>query len=186
MSKQRLCVNDYIGADTIVRLSRRPKSSDLRDGFLVGASSDLAILHILDDHAMTLNGYAVVRCRDIRWWRPDTSFMSRALRLLGQAPVAPEGVELDDWPSLLRSAAARYPLLGIEDEFKAPGCLRIGTIRKLGKRALRLNTVGPDAARGRTLRYPYSDITCVSFGDGYSAALAELVAHEAIDQCFAP
>lgn len=186
MPKDRPYYSDYIGADTVVRLVRRPKSADLLDGFLVGVGSELAMLHVLDDHAMALNGYAVVRCRDIRWWRPDTSFTSRALRLLGQAPVAPDGVALDDWPSLLRWAAARYPLLGIEDEFKAPGCLRIGTIRKLGKRALRLDTVGPDARPGRTLRYPYSDITCVSFGDGYSAALAKVVAHEAADPAPAP
>jgi hypothetical protein len=184
MTKDRQYYSATIGADTVVRLVRRPRSADPLDGFLVGASSELAMLHVLDDHSMTLNGYAVVRCRDIRWWRPDTSFMSRALRILGQTPVAPEGVELEDWPSLLRWAAARHPLLGIEDEFRAPGCLRIGTIRKLGRRVLTLDTVGPDAAPGRKLRYPYSDITCVSFGDGYSAALAKLVAHEAADKTF--
>lgn len=179
MGKRRAYLEELAGAAVIIRVDRSSLSRVDLEGYLVEVSEELAVLQLLDDHTMTLNGYAAIRRRDIRRWRIDDGFRPRSLALRGEAPGAPDLPPDLDWRSLLCWASHRYPLVGVEMEEKAPGCIWVGAVARTGRRRVSLDTVDADGTPGAGARLAYAEITQVTFGDGYTTALAELLAHEA-------
>jgi hypothetical protein len=172
-------IADLIGRDIVIRVERKRIDKGYMDGFAVGMSDDLLLLHLVEGSTLMLNGYAALRLRDISFWRVDETFVTRALRLLERRPSAPDGIDLADWPALIASAQRLYPLLMIEMEKKIPGCGYIGRLIKQTKRHIVLNEVNPEGHwEAKKTWFPRSDITQVEFGDGYTETLATLVAHE--------
>lgn len=179
MKKKLYGLTELIGQDVVVRIDRKPLDKDSLDGFVVGVSGKLLLLHLVEGNNLYLHGYAAVRLEDIRSYRVDTTFVTRALRLLDRKPIVPTNIDLTDWESLLDSLKNRYPLLMIEMEQKRPGVGFVGQIARQTPRSVRLEEVNPHGEWGKIERFAYKDITQVTFDNGYVNALAQLVEHEA-------
>ncbi len=145
-------------------------------GYAVGLSDRLLMIQAVDGDCLALNGYTVVRRSQVKRWSADSSFVGRAHRLLGREPAEPEGIDLETWERLLASARDRYPLVSLELEKATPGTLYIGTILSLDLRAVTLRTVDTKAEWIEPESFPLRDLTRVAFGDGYSLALAAVMA----------
>jgi len=179
MKKKLIGITELIGQDLVVRIDRKPIDKYPLEGFVVGVSGKLLLLHIVDGNTLFLGGYAVVRLSDIRSYRIDKSFVTRALRLLDRTPVIPDGVDLTDWESVLASLKNRCPLLMLETEKKRPGCGFVGQIARQTPRSVKIEEVNTKGIWTKMERFAYKDITQIGFDNGYINALAHLVEHEA-------
>ena len=178
--RKRLAVlAEAAGTDTVVRLGRAPLDEHGLDGFVVGLGERLVLLHVVDGNTAAPNGYAAVRLKDVKRAGRDETFVCRALRLLGHAPVVPLDADLSSgWPALLAWADAHYPLVMLECEQREPGCAFIGRVRDVDARRVRLDKTDARALPSGTEDFRLRDVTKVGFGDGYTLALAALVARD--------
>lgn len=87
-------------------------------------------------------------------------------------------IDLTEWSTLIASAQMCYTLVMIEMEQKEPGCAFIGKVAKQTARYVSLKKVNPQGEWDEKEKFPFKNITQVEFGDGYTGALAHLVAHE--------
>ena len=179
MKKKLIGITDLIGQDIVVRIDRRPIDKYPLEGFVVGVSGKLLLLHLVDGNTLLVSGYAVVRLSDIRSYRVDKTFVTRALRLIERRPVVPDGVDLTDWESVLTSLKNRFSLLMIEMEKKEPGCGFVGQIARQTPRYVKLEKVDTKGRWTKMERFAYKDITQIGFDNGYINALVHLVEHEA-------
>ncbi len=179
MKKHLAGLAKFVGQDIVIRVDRKPVDKNLLDGFVVGVGEKLLLLHLVDGSTLQLNGYSAIRLSDVRSYRVDETFVTRALRLLDRKPVAPAGVNLTGWGELIASLQHHNPAVTIETEKKAPGCCFIGRAIKLTKRYVALKKINPEGQWDETERFTFKDITQVEFDDGYTAALTYLVEYEA-------
>ena len=179
MKKKLIGITDLIGQDVVVRIDRKPLDKHPLEGFVVGVSGKLLLLHLVDGNTLLVSGYAVVRLSDIRAYRIDKTFVTRALRLMERVPVIPEGVDLTDWESVLASLKNRCPLLMLEMEKKEPGCGFVGQIARQTPHYVKLEKVDTKGRWTKMERFRYKDITQIGFDNGYVNALVQLVEHEA-------
>lgn len=120
-----------------------------------------------------LDGFHLLRIKDITVIEKDRSFAAKAVRLQTDWPaLAPEqSIDLDSVAALLASVGADGRLFGIEKELERRA-LWIGTLDEIDEKWLWLNEVTP---RGRwkkkPLGYRLRAITRVSFGGRYMDAL---------------
>lgn len=141
-------------------------------GYVFGLTEKFVLIQVISKHVL-LDGYAMFPLREIsRVKINEESFLARALPLLGFTPAAPNGVILDDWQSLLASADAHFPLVTIHPELKYPGTCYIGRVSDLKKRSVVLRKIDPQARwQEKRETFRFKDITQVSFGGRYEAAL---------------
>jgi hypothetical protein len=172
----------------IVRIQRSAKITDVLDGYIVGKSKRLALLHLIDPNFINLNGYCAVRIRDIRRWRvrhDHEFFLNRAFQLKGIAPVQLDGIDLSNLHNLIKSSRKQFPLTTIHRELLDNTVCNIGRVRELTKKALILDEISPAARWERTGYYRYKDITRLEFGGSYEEALllvAESAGREAMQR----
>jgi hypothetical protein len=173
-------IADLVGRDIVVNLDRKPIDDFTLAGFVVGLSTKLLCLHVIEGETLMLDGYAIVRLSDIRSYRVGKkAFIDRALRLLGRIPIAPDGFDLSGWEGLLTSVQSKYPLVTISTEKDAPGCIFIGRLVKHSKRSVVIEAVDLDGHWDGRQEFAYKNITRVDFGDGYVDALVAVMADEA-------
>ena len=172
-------IADFMGQNAIIRVDRKPVDEHLLDGFVVGMSDKLLLLHVVDGSTLLLNGYSAIRLSDIHSYHVDETFVTRALRLLDRKPIVPEGIDLSGWAELLASVQRKYPLVLIETEKKEPGCGFIGRVAKQTTRYAALEKINTKGQWDETEQFAFKDITQVEFDDGYVNALAHLVACQA-------
>jgi hypothetical protein len=164
-----------IGQDTPINVQRKHIDKYGMDGFVVGLSGSLLLLHLIHGNSLHLDGYRAVRLKDITEWSVDTSFIPRALRLLGRSPIVPNDVPLDSWPNLVAWASSNYDLISIEKEKELPDDLYIGNLGAIKKQALMLREIDTHAVwDDRLNKHRWRSITKVGFGSGYMEALAAL------------
>ena len=116
-------------------------------GVVLASTSDLALLHLLDD-GIRLDGYSVIRTRDITrldLLLPRAEFYYEALRLRKQCPRNPRGIDLSDLTTVITSAGKAYPLVTVHPERKQPGICWIGRPLHIEKRDLVLAYITPGA-----------------------------------------
>ena len=178
MKPKRTELSKAFAEGRYVRLNRKPMDEFSLDGFIVDLSDKLLMLHVVGGQDLRLNGYVVVRIKDIKRFEVGTSFIERYLRLNGVCGVAPPQIDLTDLSSFLSSAARWYLLLTIECELTDPGCCFIGRLEKLTSQILHLRTVDLQASWATVDCFKLKDITQVAFSDGYTEALEWLIAHE--------
>ena len=155
--------------ESLVWMRRRFDGRPWR-GFVVGMSETLVLVQTLNTGVMRLNGYSVVRLKDIQECREDESFVPGALKLLGERPRPQPDLLLLDMPGLLSSVGAHFPLLEVFQE-KGSTSFYIGRIVGFGKRKAHLQLVTRDGTWGDLFKFDCKDITRVDFGDGYDEAL---------------
>ena len=178
--RQRLAATFHQGQ--LVAIDRLPEIEDEIEGYVVGVSDVLVMLHALDPNYINLNGYIVLRAQDIRRYRVRDDyefFLNRALRLKGIEPVPQPAIDLSSFPGLLSSASALFPLITIHREIMDAETCFIGKVQKQTNKTVVLEEINPAAKWERTRRYSFRDITRVDFGGAYEEALALVSAHEA-------
>ena len=141
-------------------------------GYVFGLTDDFALLQVVNKDVF-LDGYSVFPISEVRGVEAASdAFLARALTLYGDAPSPPNGISLDDFPSLLSSADVHFPLIAVEVARKVPDRLFIGRIAGLKRRALLLREITPNAEWDeKPTLYRFKDITQVDFGGRYEAAL---------------
>lgn len=165
----------------LVRVSREgiDPPGEFTRGFVVGASPELILLHLLSDR-VDLDGYAAFRTADISSLDrdfPRRPFYLRALELKGPKPRTVEAIDLSDVRSLLRSIEKQFPLVVIERELVSPGECEIGRIKLTTETTYALKCIGLDATWLRDSQsYKYSDITRIGFDGEYERTLALVAA----------
>lgn len=160
-----------------VTLDRKPLDPFKLEGFIVGVSNRLVMLHVVDGSTLDFNGYAAVRLRDLQSVATKPSFVPRALKLLGRHAVRPHGLDLTGWPELLATAAEQFPLIWLALEKQHPGCGYPGKLKKLTKRSVHLRYADPQARWDGIEKYALQHITQVNLGDGYVNGLWAVLEH---------
>jgi hypothetical protein len=178
--KRLSALKDAAETAVLVRVERPSITEDRLDGFVVGLSEKLVLLHLLD-RSLFLDGYSAVPLRHVETARvldDHDSFADRALRLRGERPLAQPKVLLHDLASLLSSADGLFPLVTIHAErLHADECY-IGRARRMTRTAVELREIDPAARWGRIESYKFRDITRVDFGGRYEDALWQVSEHE--------
>ena len=176
--KSYMRLQALIGQDTVIRVERKRIDKFGIDGFVVGLSDSLLLLHEINGNTLQLDRYTAVRLKDITEWRVCTSFIPRALRLLGRVPIMPLDIPLDNWADLAKWVLSNYELIHIEREKESPDRLYIGKLGAIKKQALMLREIGTDAVWDEEpCKHRWRSITKVTFADGYTEALAALDKH---------
>jgi hypothetical protein len=144
-------------------------------GFVVGVSQELLLLHMLSDR-LDLDGYSAFRIRDVTVLNgrfEKKSFYIKALDLKGIRPNRPEGIDLSDMPSLMRSVEGRYPLIVIHRERVAPDECEVGRIKLTSADTYALRFISPTAIWEDDYRtFRYADVTRAEFDGEYERTLA--------------
>ncbi|MDQ2732908.1 MAG: hypothetical protein M3Y56_14715 [Armatimonadota bacterium] len=182
MKKWQKNLISTFNAGRMVEIDRSPKIADTIEGYVVGASDRFVMLHALDRDYMLLNGYIVLRWKDIRRYRTrdNNKFIAdRALALKGIRPIPKLEIDLSDFPALLRSANAHFPLVTIHQEIKDSNTCFIGHVQAVTDKTLTLAQISPAAKWNRTRCYKLKHITRVDFGGGYEETLALVAEDEA-------
>ena len=161
----------------LVILRRKSIDDNRLDGYIVGLSKKWVLLHLVDGSVLTLNGYCAVRLKDISSFKVGAGFVDEYLQLREQYPVEAPQIDVCGLLSLLRSVSKSFSLFMIEREKVEPGIGFIGVVEKLTKRNLWLEKLDSKARWIGSEKFGLKDVTLVSFGDGYTEALAWMDVH---------
>jgi hypothetical protein len=144
-------------------------------GFVVDSSPELVLLHSFDSEVFCLNGYDVIRQKDIntfcffdnqRYWR------FRALRRLQINPVKPAGISLASVPELLPSVIANYPLLSVHRESRTSRTTYVGPIVSRAEKSFMIEDTDCYGQWTGPRRMRYAEVTRVYFDGGFLKASA--------------
>src|SRR5216683_3682792 len=170
-----------------VKLHRQKIDPEPIEGYLLARSKTLTLIQPFDPDFMDFNGYTVVRNRDLtRTVRlKPRSFVLRAIELKRIESKPVEGVVIDDWPALVRSAGDLFPVITIHSEIADPDVCFIGRPSLISARTFGLTEIDPDARWSCSRSYRFEDLTKVDFGGGYEAALVAVAETDAKNQIIA-
>ncbi len=162
----------------LVKINREPIDEHPLEGFLVERTRDLLLLHVVNADVVCLNGYCVIRRRDVRRLKVQRkdSFLIRALALKSLAPAKPSGISITSWLDLLESLNETFPLFTIHQEWLDSDVCFVGRLAARSDTTFGLKEVDPDARWSRSRSYKFADLTKVDFGGGYEESLAHLAA----------
>lgn len=178
MSESRDAIADQLrdaaGAQRPVRVERDHKwwAADVY-GLVASVTSRWVVIQALQD-AVYLDGYEVVRIKDITGVEDnsESGYIERAVVGLGHPEAdfqLPEGASTGD---VLRAAANHSAVVSVFIEKKDDRARLIGDIHRLGEKEFDIQLIGPKGVwEVEPIRERYKDVTRVSFGDRYSAAL---------------
>jgi hypothetical protein len=185
MSDLQSTLKTAMAGRSMVRLTRTIEVGGA-DGYVMGVSDLWTLLLIIGD-GVTYEGFQAFRLRDVVSLEnpsPRASFYQAVLRKRGLRRSRRPRVDLTSTQSLVRSAAAHFPLITIHREKADPEICHIGRITAVSATALSLLEVNPDATweqAATTLRI--GQITRVDFGGPYEDALALVAPSASISGC---
>ena len=170
-------LTDAVAAHDLVQLERG--AFDARDrrteGVALAQGPNLVLVALLSDR-IDLDGYEVLHISDITSCRREferKAFYHSALELKKELPAKSIAVDLSSMPALLTSAQKLFSLLTIHRERLFPGECDIGRLKLHSEDAFAIHYINPSAQwRDEPGHYRYADVTRVSFGGEYEAALA--------------
>ncbi|MFD0884234.1 hypothetical protein ACFQ08_06675 [Streptosporangium algeriense] len=159
-----------------VRVVRGIDGADRFSAYVVGLGRKWVLLHTISA-TFHLDGHSVVRLRDVEHatrsgWKA-ARVAHRVLRLRGERPQAPAGIDLDTTTGLIDTLTRVFPLMSVHIEEIDPDVCHIGRAHGVTRRKnLRLQEISPRASWENTCsRYRTSDITRFDVGDDYIDAL---------------
>jgi hypothetical protein len=160
----------------LVEINREPNDESPLEGFLLERTKDLILLNLVNPDVVCLNGYSVIRRRDVRKLKVQRkdAFLIRALRFKNIAPSGPSGISIASWPALLESLTREFPLFTIHQEWLDSEVCFVGRLATISGGTFGLKEIDPDARWNRSRSYKFKDLTKVDFGGGYEDALARL------------
>lgn len=159
----------------LVEVKRRLKHVGRTTGFVVDVSEPLVLFQTLDTDTFRLNGYTVLRGKDISHYRAFAKaayWQFRAVRHFRLRPSRPIGISIVSLPEFLRSVSRHYPLLTIHPERTKPDICYIGRYLSATDQTLLIDDLNCNGEWSGPRRIKLNDITRVDFGGGYEAALA--------------
>ena len=145
------------------------------EGQILSSSDGIVCLAFLDDR-VRFNGVDIFyrdQISEIDAPAPHAGFYQSALRLRGDPlPEAPP-VDLGSMRRVLETVSEISPLIVIHREVEEPEACDIGKITSFGSETFALREINPDAEwEEGTTEFRYDEITRVSYGGEYEAALA--------------
>ena len=171
-------LSKYIRKNIIVEINRDSLSDSSILGYVVGVGKELIMLHQVNNNALILNGYVIIRMEDISSYFVNTGFLARALKVLNQKPVIPANIDISNWQNLFKSLE-KYPnFVCIQREKIRPNRSYIGEIVKCKPKSVSIDLVDYSAVRRFVKRLRCINITRVDIDSGYLTALTKLVAFE--------
>jgi len=169
----------------LVSLIRAEFDEAAWEGFIVGRSATLVALHLVGDN-LGLDGFRVFPVADVTGER--SAFRRRdliedALRLKGQAPVVPPGLDLRSMRTAMVSAQLRYGALAIRRERIDPDVVELGAIEVSEGESYRLRELDFDAAwHAEPNRYRYAHVTMLGFDGEYERTLLAVASERERDR----
>ncbi len=160
---------------TLVELCRRPKIEERIAGFIVDYSETLLLLHRFDWNTFTLDGYSLLRDKDVkakRFFTRDSCWQNRAIKKLKLQPKAISSLTLTNLPETVAAISQQFPLLHIECEIAFPDECYIGVPLEFTNKLLIFDNLDPDAEWTGPWSQKINQITRIDFGGGYERALA--------------
>jgi hypothetical protein len=160
---------------TLVELCRRPKIKERIAGFVVGYSESLILLHRLDWNTFILDGYTILRDKDVkkkRFFTRSSYWQNKAIKKLGLRSKPLPGLALRDWCEAIGGISRRFPLIHLEREIAYPRECYIGAPLETINKILVLDNLDPDAKWTGPWSFKLNEITRIDFGGGYERALA--------------
>ena len=142
-------------------------------GFVVSVGEHWVVLQSLVE-AVYVDGIDIVRIEDVTSVEEDCEggFVERAVASLGRPKVDFNLPEDADTKNLLRAAADHSSLICVYLEAEDDNPLLIGHLERLGERKFDIELINPRGAWDvETSRWAYKDVTRVTFGGRYEAAL---------------
>lgn len=149
------------------------------EGFVVGWSDSLVVLHQFDREVFRLNGFCAVGLRFIKSLdhsHDDETWMEKASRKLRQKPALPETIDLSSWISLIESINRSGQWFSLNLDGKRPGEFFVSKWLEFKKTTVRLLDIGPEGDAREPWSIKLSDITRIRWDDGYTRALADTFA----------
>lgn len=165
-------IDKAITTGVLVRVKNNLDEGETRyDGYVTAVSKKLIMIHLLADN-ISLDGYEVVRLRDVldvQVPAPYSQFVASALTLKGEKLDESPLIDLSSMRVAIESAAERYPLITVMNDDE--GC-RVGQVVATGPQSFVLQEIDPAAKWIDKTELLYSEVTRLSFGGGYETALA--------------
>lgn len=161
----------------LVRVKRQKLVADESvQGFVVGISRDLVVLHAINDR-IQLDGYSTLRITDISHLETvddrHRDFYQRVLDARNERPTEPPEITFETFPSLVLTASAQFSLLTIYLEEYDPEICFIGVPSVIDMDGFDFRKVTTWGTWETDFdRITFTDITRVDFGAIYEAALA--------------
>lgn len=149
-------------------------------GYVVGVGASFALIQVVDANIVCLNGYFALPLTEMRKVvvHADDYLLYRALEMKKIRPEPQPDILLLDFPGLLSSANAHFPLINVQVEYRWPDTCYIGRVDTLTKNRVRLREIDPEGQWSRNRSYRFKDITRVEFGGGYENALWMVAEHD--------
>lgn len=151
------------------------EDEDISDmGYVVDASDEFVMLQLVDDR-ISLNGYSLLRVRDITKLDTEVTharFIEKALEIRKKSVKRPVLVDLTDIATILKSIDENFPLMTLHKETVDPNTCWVGSVDSLGDKTVTINEMSPDAKWNGTRRLNIDEITRIDFDGGYETALA--------------
>ena len=159
----------------LVQVKRRLKGTGRTTGFIVDFSDSLVLFHALDMDTFRLNGYTVIRKKDISYYRVFSKaeyWQVRAVRHFRLRPIRPAGISVTSLPELLKSVAEHYPLITLHPERTKPDVCFIGSLASMKELTFTMEDLNCNAEWTGPRRIKFGDVSKVEFRGGYESALA--------------
>jgi hypothetical protein len=160
---------------TLVELCRRPRIEERIAGFVVDFSDEFILLHRLDWNLFQLDGYTLLRDRDIkqrRFFTRSSYWQVKAIHKFGLRPKRLSGIKLTSWSDAIHSIAKKFPLIHVVREAKYPNECWIGIPLEVNRRKFEIENLDHNAEWTGPYSMKTADVTRVDFGGGYERALA--------------
>lgn len=145
------------------------------EGQVLASSDSIVCLAVLDDR-VRFNGIDIFYRDQITEFdlpSPHAKFYQTALRLRGDPLPEVPPVDLSSIRLVLKSVSEVSPLVVIHREVEEPEVCEIGQIKSFDEETFELREIDPDAEwDSGTSNFRYEDVTRVSYGGEYEAALA--------------
>jgi hypothetical protein len=142
-------------------------------GFVVGVEASFALIHYCNLNIVCLDGYSTVPLTEMRKVQmvDEEAFLSRALQVKGMQPLPQPDILLLDFPGMLSSANAHFPLITVHIDHQEPDTCYVGRVETMTSKTLTLRQINIHAQWSRSRSFKFKDITRVEFGGGYEQAL---------------
>lgn len=160
---------------TLVEFCRRPKVQEQIAGFVVGFSDSLILLHRLDWNTFTLDGYTILRNKDVKRQRAfnrSSYWPNKAIKKFKLRPKALPDFPLSNMTEAISGISKLFPIIHVECEIAYPDECQIGVPLEITKKFLVLDTLSFYSEWTGPWSIKLDQITRIDFGGGYERALA--------------
>jgi hypothetical protein len=163
----------------LVEFGRRPKIEEPIAGFINGYSAKLIMLNRFDWSTFKLDGYTVLRVKDIktqRFFSHNSSWAKKAIRKLKIQPQMLPEISVESWSEVVRIGTQYFPLITLHCEIAYPNECYIGHLLEITSKRIVIDNLDTKAKWTGPRTFELNQITRIDYGSGYETALAAVAA----------